>query len=87
LRPEAAQHLVGRYGRRAADVAAYLEPHPELAEPVAAGEPDLRVEFVYHRDHEMAIYPADYLLRRTRLGLFRPELRGGNGSVAGRLVD
>jgi hypothetical protein len=23
---------------------------------------------------EMAIFPADYLLRRTRLGLFRPTL-------------
>jgi glycerol-3-phosphate dehydrogenase len=87
LRQEAAQHLVGRYGRRAADVAAYLEPDPKLAEPVAAGEPDLRVEFVYHREHEMAIYPADYLLRRTRLGLFRPELRSADASVARRLMD
>src|SRR5262249_13985073 len=31
---EAARHLVGRYGRRAADVAAYLEHNPSLAQPV-----------------------------------------------------
>jgi glycerol-3-phosphate dehydrogenase len=74
LPPEAAQHLVGRYGRCAADVAGYLGPHPELAGRVVPGEPDLRVEFAYQREQEMAIYPADFLLRRTRLGLFRPAL-------------
>src|SRR5262249_12153539 len=70
----AARHLVNRYGRRAADVAAYLDNAPESAKPVVAGEPDLRVEFAYQRDHEMALRREDHLLRRTRLGLFRPEL-------------
>jgi glycerol-3-phosphate dehydrogenase len=74
LKVEAARHLVTRYGVRAADVAAYLTDDPALAEPVAAGEPDLRAEFAYQREHEMAIRPEDCLLRRTRLGLFRPEL-------------
>jgi glycerol-3-phosphate dehydrogenase len=74
LSEAAARHLVSRYGRRAPDVAAYVERDPTLAEPVVAGEPDLRAEFVYQREHEMAAYPADFLLRRTRLGLFRPEL-------------
>jgi glycerol-3-phosphate dehydrogenase len=72
--PEAADHLVRRYGRRAADVAAYLRHDPEGARPAVSGEPDLRVEFAYQRDHEMAVYPADHLLRRTRLGLFHPEM-------------
>jgi glycerol-3-phosphate dehydrogenase len=73
--PEGAwQHLLARYGRRAHDVAAYLADDPELARPVIEGEPDLRVEFVYQRRHEMALFPADYLLRRTRLGLFHPRL-------------
>jgi glycerol-3-phosphate dehydrogenase len=71
---EAADHLVRRYGRRAADVAAYLASAPELTQTVLPGEPDLRVEFAYQRDHEMAIRPADFLLRRTRLGLLHPEL-------------
>lgn len=74
LSSEAARHLVGRYGRRAADVAGFLKDRPDLTSPVIAGEPDLRVEFVYQRAHEMAIKPADFLLRRTRLGLFHPTV-------------
>jgi glycerol-3-phosphate dehydrogenase len=74
LDEEAARHLVRRYGRRAADVAAYLGRDPALRQRAVAGEPDLLAEFAYQRDHEMALAPADFLLRRTRLGLFRPEL-------------
>jgi glycerol-3-phosphate dehydrogenase len=69
LTPETARHLVHRYGRRARDVAGYLTT-PEARQPVLAGEPDMYGEFAYQREHEMAIYPADHLLRRTRLGLF-----------------
>jgi glycerol-3-phosphate dehydrogenase len=74
LDEESARHLIGRYGRCALDVASYLERDRSLAEPVLPGEPELRVEFAYQRAQEMAIYPADCLLRRTRLGLFRPGL-------------
>jgi glycerol-3-phosphate dehydrogenase len=74
LDEKAAQHLIHRYGRRAEDVAAYLDHDSSLAERVVPSEPDLRVEFPYQREHEMAVYAADHLLRRTRLGLFRPEL-------------
>jgi glycerol-3-phosphate dehydrogenase len=83
LKQNAAQHLVSRYGRCAPDVAAYLTQDPALAEPVLPGEPDLRVEFPYQREHEMAIYPSDHLLRRTRLGLFRPELVPARSSNLG----
>ncbi len=74
LHRASARHLVTRYGRRANDVAAYLERAPELGKPVVEGEPDLLAEFEYQREHEMALRPEDHLLRRTRLGLFRPEL-------------
>jgi glycerol-3-phosphate dehydrogenase len=74
LDSETARHLVGRYGERAAEAAAYVERDPNLRRPVTQGEPDLRAELAYQRDHEMAVFPADYLLRRTRLGLFRPTL-------------
>ena len=74
LKHEEARHLVGRYGRRASDVAAYLERDPTLRRRVVPEEPDLLAEFAYQREHEMAMTPADFLLRRTRLGLFRPEL-------------
>jgi glycerol-3-phosphate dehydrogenase len=70
----AACHLINRYGRRALDVAAYLARDPKLAEPIVPGEPDLRAEIPYQRDFEMALFPADHLLRRTRLGLFHPHL-------------
>jgi glycerol-3-phosphate dehydrogenase len=65
-----ARHLVRRYGRRAYDVAEYTVNNSGLARPIAPTEPDLEAELAYQRDHEMAIYPADSLLRRTRLGLF-----------------
>jgi glycerol-3-phosphate dehydrogenase len=66
------RHLVRRYGTRCEDVAGYLTP--DLARPIVPGEPDLRVEFVYQREQEMAVRPEDFLLRRTQLGLFHPEL-------------
>jgi glycerol-3-phosphate dehydrogenase len=69
-----AVHLLRRYGRRAADVAAYLERDPQLAQHIVPGEPDLRVEFVYQGEHEMAVCDEDLLLRRTRLGLFHRDL-------------
>lgn len=72
LTPESAKHLVRRYGRRVGEVARMLTP--ELMHPVIEGEPDLRVEFAYQREQEMAIRPEDSLLRRTRLGLFHPDL-------------
>ena len=69
-----ARHLVGRYGRRAIEAADYLARDPALGQRVIADEPDVLAEFAYQRDHEMAQTPADFLLRRTRLGLFHPEL-------------
>ena len=70
----AARHLLLRYGRKALDVAALIERDPKLSQRVLAEEPDLLAEFVYQREQEMAVTPADFLLRRTRLGLFHPEL-------------
>ncbi len=74
LGDETARHLVERYGRRAVEVVDYLDRDAALGRRVVAEEPDLLAEFAYQRDHEMALAPADFLLRRTRLGLFHPEL-------------
>jgi glycerol-3-phosphate dehydrogenase len=71
---EAARHLVGRYGGRADDVAAYFRCDPALAAPIVAGEPDVLAELAYQRDNEMALRAADFLLRRTRLALFQRGL-------------
>jgi glycerol-3-phosphate dehydrogenase len=85
LPEEPARHLVRRYGRRAREVALLCRDRPDLAAPVVAREPDLRGEFVYQREHEMALYPADHLLRRTHLGLFHSGgevIEGTNGSAS-----
>jgi glycerol-3-phosphate dehydrogenase len=77
-----ADHLIGRYGRRAVEVAGYVAASPELGRPLVHGEPDLRAEWLYQCDHEMAVTPSDYLLRRTRLGLYHPELLRGASARA-----
>jgi glycerol-3-phosphate dehydrogenase len=69
-----ALHLVNRYGTRALEVARYVQNQPELSRPIVGGEPDVLAELAYQRDHEMAVLPADSFLRRTRLGLYRPEV-------------
>ncbi len=74
LDEDTATHLVARYGRRAIEVADYVHRNAALSRRVHAEEPDIFAEFVYQRDHEMALTSADFLLRRTRLGLFHPEL-------------
>jgi glycerol-3-phosphate dehydrogenase len=76
LNEETAVHLVERYGRRAVEVADYVQRDPALGKRIVEGEPDILAEFAYQRDHEMAVTPADFLLRRTHLGLFCPELLG-----------
>jgi glycerol-3-phosphate dehydrogenase len=75
LAEDSARHLIDRYGRRAADVAAYLRHDPALGQPVVFGEPDLRAEFVYQREEEMAMRQDDCWLRRTRLGLYTSPSR------------
>jgi glycerol-3-phosphate dehydrogenase len=70
LTDRTASHLLCRYGRRAYDVAEYVFRSPKGIQPIVPGEPDIQAEFAYQRDHEMAIYPGDSWLRRTRLGLF-----------------
>jgi glycerol-3-phosphate dehydrogenase len=72
-----ALHFVNRYGYRANDVAAYLQDADGLTR-IVPGEPDLRGELAYQRDHELAINPADFWLRRTRLGLFHRDMMGLN---------
>lgn len=65
-----AWHLVGRYGRRAGEVAEYIRQDSSLGHTVLSGEPDLKAEIAYQRDHEMALFPADHYLRRMRLGMW-----------------
>ncbi len=81
----AAWHLVERYGTAAFAVLQYLRM-PGGAERIHPDEPDLRGELAYQRDEEMALCPADHYLRRSRIGLFHPELLGLAGADRRRAV-
>jgi glycerol-3-phosphate dehydrogenase len=70
-----AGHLVRRYGRRARDAAAVIRQRDECR-PVVEGEADLLGEWEYQSRQEMAMTRADHVLRRSRIGLWRPELLG-----------
>lgn len=63
-----ARRLVERYGTSIHDVTAYLNT-AAARKAMVPGEPVLHGEVAYQRDHEMALFPEDHLLRRTRLGL------------------
>jgi glycerol-3-phosphate dehydrogenase len=73
LKPALVRHLIDRYGVRARQIAADHSGNPELWQSVVPGEPEVWAEFRHQSQHEMAIYPADHLLRRTRLGLFHRD--------------
>jgi len=71
--PDPYQALAARYGDAAHQVlaiAAESNPaHPELAQPIVPGLPDLLAEVVLAARNEQARSVGDVLLRRTRLGL------------------
>jgi glycerol-3-phosphate dehydrogenase len=69
-----ASHLVDRYGGRAGAVAERWASVSAYRQPVVAGEPECWAELKVQADEEMSQCAADHLLRRTRLGLFHPEL-------------
>jgi len=71
---DSAAHLINRYGRRVEDVVKMIQATPALARRIHPDEPDLAGELAYQREYEMAHHAGDFLLRRTRVGLFHPEL-------------
>jgi glycerol-3-phosphate dehydrogenase len=63
LEPSAAEHLVGRYGALAVDVAR----EPGLADALPGAAPYLAAEVVYAVANEGALHVEDVLARRTRI--------------------
>jgi len=59
--------------RRPEVEAALLREHPELAEPIVPGGVERGVEVAYAAREEMAVFPDDYLRRRTAIALVAPE--------------
>jgi glycerol-3-phosphate dehydrogenase len=68
-----AEHLVNRYGTNARRVAEIIRERHE-DQPLVEGEADLIGEWTYQRREEMAMTAADHMLRRSRIGLWRPDL-------------
>jgi len=83
--------LAYRYGDAAHQVlalAAESNPaHPELAQPIVPGLPDLLAEAVLAARKEQARSIGDVLLRRTRLGLLAARELGGVGNPIDRVAD
>jgi glycerol-3-phosphate dehydrogenase len=73
--------LASRYGHAAHDVLALARDgnpaHPELAQPIVPGLPDLLAEAALAARREQARSIGDVLLRRTRLGLLAARELGG----------
>ena len=74
LADELAAHLVQRYGNRIDAVVASMAQVPRGFERLHPDEPDLIGELCYQRDEEMAIQPGDFFLRRSRIGMYRPQV-------------
>jgi glycerol-3-phosphate dehydrogenase len=83
--------LAARYGDAAHQVlalAAESNPaHPELAQPIVPGLPDLLAEVVLAARKEQARSVGDVLLRRTRLGLLAARELSGVGNPINRVAD
>ncbi|NLB97667.1 MAG: glycerol-3-phosphate dehydrogenase/oxidase [Armatimonadetes bacterium] len=72
LDEEQVEHLVGLYGTRAAEVLALAEADARLRERITPGHPEILAQIHHACRAEMAVTPADFLLRRTGIG-FRPD--------------
>ncbi|HZZ79779.1 MAG TPA: glycerol-3-phosphate dehydrogenase/oxidase [Gemmataceae bacterium] len=66
-----ASHLLYRYGNRVDDVLRAIVATPNGFARLHPEEFDLVGEASWQREEEMAIYPEDFLLRRTRIGMWR----------------
>jgi glycerol-3-phosphate dehydrogenase len=83
--------LAARYGEAAHQVLAFAAEsnpaHPELAQPIVPGLPDLLAEVVLAARNEQARSIGDVLLRRTRLGLLAARELEGVGNPINRVAD
>jgi glycerol-3-phosphate dehydrogenase len=72
--PVAAAHLLHRYGDRVELVLEAIRQAKDGFARVHPEEPDLVGEQAYQREEEMAIFADDFFLRRSRIGIWRPQL-------------
>ncbi len=62
-------HLFTLHGARASEVLALVDHHPDLAEPILAGLPDIKAQVVYAVRVEMSHTLVDICRRRTTLAM------------------
>jgi glycerol-3-phosphate dehydrogenase len=74
LREDSTHSLLHRYGNRVFDVLKLMCTVPDGFQQLHPEEPDLIGEQAYQRTEEMAYYCTDLFLRRSRIGMYRPEL-------------
>jgi len=83
--------LAARYGDAAHQVLALATEqspaHPELAQPIVKGLPDLLAEVALAARNEQARSVGDVLLRRTRLGLLAARELGTGDGVVGNPIN
>jgi glycerol-3-phosphate dehydrogenase len=84
--PRVLEHLVGRYGSEARTLLAMVRAQPQLAEPLVATLPYLKVEAVYAARYEMAATLDDVLARRTRAQLLARDASAAAASDVARLI-
>lgn len=70
---DSAAHLLHRYGASVEKVLAMAEEAENGLARVHPDEPDLAGEAAYAKAEEMAIFAEDVYLRRSRIGMWRPE--------------
>jgi glycerol-3-phosphate dehydrogenase len=73
---DSAFHLLHRYGAQVEAVLKKIRHAKDGFARIHAEEPDLVGEQSWQRDEEMAIFPEDFFLRRSRIGMWRPALFG-----------
>jgi glycerol-3-phosphate dehydrogenase len=78
--------LEGRYGSRAAIVAAIARERPELAEPLAAETPAIGAEVTFAIRYEWASTVSDFLIRRTAMAWRNPPAAIASSSAVGRIM-
>ena len=86
LAEDCAVHLVNRYGDQVEAVLQRMRGVAHGFERLHPEEPDLLGEQAWQREEEMAIFAEDLFLRRSRIGMFRPEVilpspLGGKGQT------
>jgi glycerol-3-phosphate dehydrogenase len=71
---DSACHLVNRYGNRVGEVLRTIAATPDGFQRTHPDELDLFGEQAYQRAQEMAQFPDDLFLRRSRIGMYRPQV-------------